>query len=861
MNVTDLAKRIKITTKDLLAELKTLGSRASSPSATVEESAVKKILEKYKKPAPADKTVKKAAEAPVKTKPQKAGPVEKSAKAAVPLKKAMKPAVKTVKLKKAEPIPPPEPEKKTRILFKKKAEPAPEPVVTASTPHAAAPSPDLQPVPGVAAAAGQAAGPSAPPTSVTEAALPPVSEGKPPALPATPSTAAPASVGAPVKNKLLKTDLFELAKQELSDRLKQRGKKVRKAKKGRENPLEEYQVELSSWRDIRPSTHREDRHKRSAAPAGVVEITKPRKKIIKLSEGLTVKEFAELIGQKTTEVIRKLVEMGTMATINQPMDLAAGVLIAENNGLKAEIVHGQTEEDMLSEEETPGGGDLRPRPPVVTIMGHVDHGKTSLLDAIRSTKVAAGEAGGITQHIGAYTVKVGDRTVTFLDTPGHEAFTAMRARGAKVTDIVVLVVAADDGVMPQTIEAIHHARAANVPIIVAINKIDKPEANPERVKNALAEHNLLSEAWGGQSIFVEVSAKKRLNLESLLEMILLQADVLELKADSSRLAKGIVIEAKMDRGRGPVATVLVQSGTLNVGDAFVTGSFFGRVRALINDEGKKVEAAGPSQPVEVIGMPGVPQAGDSFAAVREERVAREIAAGRMQKERTAKLAQQRRVTLEDLYSQIKEGTVKELNLILKTDVQGSAEALMESLSKLSTPAVKLNVIHSGAGGITETDVLLASASNAIVIGFNVRPESKAAALAEREKVDIRSYNVIYDAVGDIRAAMEGLLEPTLKERVTGRCEVRQVFNISKVGTIAGAYVTDGMISRAGTGVRLLRDSVVVYTGKLSSLKRFKDDVREVQAGYECGIGIENYNDLKVGDVIEAFVIDKIAAKL
>ncbi|MBI3597603.1 MAG: translation initiation factor IF-2 [Nitrospirae bacterium] len=859
MNVSDLAKKMKIATKDLLAELKVLGSRASSPSATVEESAVKQIIEKYKKAAPVAKTVKKAAEAPVKTKSQKAVSVEKSAKKAVPVKKAVKPAIKTVKLKKAEPIPQPEPEKKTRILIKKKAEP--EPVVTVSTPHAASPSSDLQTLSGSSTATIQPSEPSAHPTSVSEAAPHAVSEGTPPAIPASPSAAAPASMAAPVKPKLLKTDLFELAKQELSDRLKQRGKKVRKTKKSKENPLEEYQYELSSWRDIRPSTHREERHKRSAAPAGVVEITKPRRKIIKLSEGLTVKEFAELIGQKTTEVIRKLVEMGTMATINQPMDLAAGVLIAENHGLKAEIVHGQTEEDMLSEERTSEAGDLRPRPPVVTIMGHVDHGKTSLLDAIRSTKVAAGEAGGITQHIGAYTVKVGDRTVTFLDTPGHEAFTAMRARGAKVTDIVVLVVAADDGVMPQTIEAINHARAANVPIIVAINKIDKPEANPERVKSALAEQNLLSEAWGGQSIFVEVSAKKRLNLESLLEMILLQADVLELKADPSRLAKGIVIEAKMDKGRGPVATVLVQSGTLNVGDAFVTGSFFGRVRALINDEGKKVESARPSQPVEVIGLPGVPQAGDSFAAVREERVAREIATSRMQKERTAKLAQQRRVTLEDLYTQIKEGTVKELNLILKTDVQGSAEALMESLNKLSTPAVKLNVIHSGAGGITETDVLLASASNAIVIGFNVRPEAKAAALAEREKVDIRSYNVIYDAIGDIRAAMEGLLEPTLKERVTGRCEVRQVFNISKVGTIAGAYVTDGMISRAGTGVRLLRDSVVVYTGKLSSLKRFKDDVREVQAGYECGIGIENYNDLKVGDVIEAFVVDKIAAKL
>ncbi|MBI3994780.1 MAG: translation initiation factor IF-2, partial [Nitrospirae bacterium] len=797
--------------------------------------------------------------APAKTKSSKAAAVEKPSKPAVKVKKIVKPAPKLLKSKKAEPVPQAEPEKKTRILIKKKAEPIAEPVAAppaaSMTPPASIHEGAETPVDGM-------------PMEKSPAAVMPSVEAAPPAgaetaAPATipaPPGAAPAPA-APVKHKLLKTDLFELAKQELSDRLKQRGKKVRKSKKTKENPLEEYQYEVSSWRDIRPSGHREEKSRRMTASSGVAEITKPRKKVIKLSEGLTVKDFAELIGQKSGEIIRKLVEMGTMSAINQPMDLSAGVLIAESYGLKAEVIQGQTEEDMLSEEDAPEGGELQPRPPVVTIMGHVDHGKTSLLDAMRSAKVAAGEAGGITQHIGAYTLKVGDRTVVFLDTPGHEAFTAMRARGAKVTDIVVLVVAADDGVMPQTIEAINHARAANVPIIVAINKIDKPEANPDRVKSALAEHNLMSEAWGGQSIFVEVSAKKRLNLDALLEMILLQSDVLELKADPKRPAKGIVIEAKMDKGRGPVATVLVQSGTLNIGDVFVTGTFFGRVRALINDEGRKVTSAGPSHPVEVIGMPGVPQAGDSFAVVREERVAREIATNRLQKERTAKLALQRRVTLEDLYNQIKEGTVKELNLILRADVQGSVEALTESLTKLSTAAVKLNVIHSGVGGITETDVLLASASNATIIGFNVRPEAKAAALAEREKVDVRSYNIIYDAIGDIRAAMEGLLEPTLKERVTGRCEVRQVFNITKVGVIAGAYVTDGMIARASTGVRVLRDSVVIYTGKLSSLKRFKDDVREVQTGYECGIGVENFNDIKVGDVIEAFVVDKIAAKL
>ncbi|MBI3611144.1 MAG: translation initiation factor IF-2 [Nitrospirae bacterium] len=856
MKVSELAKKINIGTKDLLAELKRLGSRASGVSSTVEETAVKQILEKHKKPATPAKETKKPVEGLGKAKASKTAPTAaKASKTSALVKKAVKPVPKVARLKKIEPPPPPEPEKKTRILIKKKAEPVLEPVTV--TPSVA----EVRETPPISDTRTAS---EPPPVAVhpVEPAHPPVRERAAPAVAAKETAAPSPPMATPTsKPKLLRTDLFELAKQELSDRLKQRGKKIRKSKKTKGNPLQEYQYELSSWRDIRPSGRREEKQRRMAAPAGVAEITKPRKKVIKLSEGLTVKDFAELIGQKTTDVIRKLVETGTMATINQPMDLSAGVLIAESCGLKAEIVHGQTEEELLSEEASSEGEERKPRPPVVTIMGHVDHGKTSLLDAIRSTKVAAGEAGGITQHIGAYTLKVGDRTVVFLDTPGHEAFTAMRARGAKVTDIVVLVVAADDGVMPQTIEAINHARAANVPIIVAINKIDKPEANPERVKNSLAEHNLLSEAWGGQSIFVEVSAKKKLNLDALLEMILLQADVLELKADPKRLAKGIVIEAKMDKGRGPVATVLVQSGTLHVGDAFVAGTFFGRVRALIDDEGRKAPSAGPSHPVEVIGLPGVPEAGDLFVVVREERVAREIATDRLQKQRTARLAQQRRITLEDLYNQIKEGTVKELNLVLRADVQGSVEALNESLNKLSTPSVKLNVIHRGVGGITETDVLLASASNAIIIGFNIRPEAKAAALAEREKVDIRSYNVIYDAIGDVRAAMEGLLEPTLKERVTGRCEVRQVFNITKVGAIAGAYVVDGTISRASTGVRVLRDNVVIYTGKLSSLKRFKDDAREVQAGYECGLGVENFNDIKVGDVIEAFVVDKIAAKL
>lgn len=511
--------------------------------------------------------------------------------------------------------------------------------------------------------------------------------------------------------------------------------------------------------------------------------------------------------------------------------------------------------------EWKGEEQLEPRPPVVTIMGHVDHGKTSLLDALRETRVAEGEAGGITQHIGAYSVELHGKRITFLDTPGHEAFTAMRARGAKVTDLVILVVAADDGVMPQTVEAIHHATAAGVPIIVAINKIDKPEANPDRVKHALAEHNLISEAWGGQTIMVEVSAKKKHNLDLLLEMILLQADVLELKADPRRPAKGTVVEAKLDRGRGPVATVLVQDGTLHVGDAYVVGTYSGRVRALLPAGGRKMTEAGPSTAVEVVGLSGVPSAGDTFMAVKDERIAREIAEDRAQKQRAVDLAGPAKVSLDDLYARIKQGDVKELAVVIKADVQGSSEALAAAVEKLPSDVVRLRVIHNGVGGITETDVLLAAASRAIVIGFNVRPEPKAASLAEQEGVDLRLYSVIYDAIADIRAAMEGMLEPTFKERNLGRAEVRQVFNVSKAGVIAGCYVVDGTMTRASSGVRVVRDHVTVYEGKLGSLRRFKDDVREVQQGYECGIGVENFSDIKVGDVIENFVLDRVAVKL
>lgn len=594
-------------------------------------------------------------------------------------------------------------------------------------------------------------------------------------------------------------------------------------------------------------------------PKPHVQLVVPRKKTLKLHEGTTVKEFAELISVKLADVIKKFMELGSMPTINQPVDPDAALLVADSFGVKLEL--SSVEEDTEVTEAPEDISKLLHRPPVITIMGHVDHGKTSLLDAIRKTKVTETEAGGITQHIGAYKVNLKGKDIVFLDTPGHEAFTSMRARGAKVTDIVVLVVAADDGVMPQTIEAINHAKAANVPIVVAINKIDKPEANPSKVRNELAEHGIIPEEWSGQNIFVEVSAKKLIGIENLLEMILLQSEVMELKANPDKQAKGTIIEAKLDKGRGPVATVLVQSGTLKIGDAFLAGIHAGKVRALNNDTGKRIIEAGPSTPVEVIGFPEVPSAGDIFTIVEDEKRARQVAIARQQKQRLADMARSRKLTLDEIYVKIKEGEIKELNIIIKGDVQGSVEAIKDALEGIAHPQVKVKVIHSSVGGINESDVMLAAASNAILIGFNVRPELKASQTAEKEGVDIRLYDVIYEAIEDVKKALEGLLEPTLKEKVLGHAEVRQLFQISRIGTVAGCYVLDGFISRSGDAIRVIRESIVVYDGKIASLKRFKDDVKEVQTGYECGIMIENFNDLKVGDILENYIIEKIAAKL
>ncbi len=592
----------------------------------------------------------------------------------------------------------------------------------------------------------------------------------------------------------------------------------------------------------------------AAAPAAPPPVTRT----ITLAEGMTVADLATKLDVKAKDVLRKLMDRRLMMTINSTLDDETASMIAREFG--ADVKMQTFEEEMLQvEAEDVSPEDVVARAPVVTVMGHVDHGKTTLLDAIRSARVAEREAGGITQHIGAYAVQVNDRNVVFLDTPGHEAFTMMRARGARVTDVVILVVAADDGVMPQTKEAIDHAKAAGVPILVAINKIDKPDANAERVKKELADLGLVPEQWGGQTVMVEVSAKKKQNLDALLEMILLVTEMSELKANPKRSASGTVLEAKLDKGRGPVATILVQDGTLNVGDTLIAGTIVGRVRALIDDRGRQQKLAGPATPVEVLGLGGLPQPGDAFQALADAAKARQIALFRQTQAKEKALGGKgSRLTLESLQQQIAEGGMKELPVIVKADVQGSAEVLGDTLTKLTDEKVKIRIIHSGVGAINESDVLLASASNAIVIGFNVRPDRNASDVADREKVDIRLHSVIYNVVDEMKKAMAGLLDPTFKEVRMGAAAVREIFKVPKFGTIAGCMVTEGRITRSGdTQARLLRDNVVIYEGKIGSLRRFKDDVSEVKSGFECGIGFEKFNDLKVGDVIEAFAVEKV----
>ena len=577
---------------------------------------------------------------------------------------------------------------------------------------------------------------------------------------------------------------------------------------------------------------------------------------ITIPETITVKDFAAELKKTTAEVIKKLLGYGVMATLNNEIDFDTASLIADEFGVRVNKKETITEEDILFDESEDKPEELEVRPPVVVVMGHVDHGKTSLLDAVKKTNVIEGEAGGITQAIGAYKVKINDREITFLDTPGHEAFTAMRARGAQITDIAILVVAANDGVMPQTVEAINHAKSAGIPIIVAINKIDLPDANIDKVKQELMTYELVPEEWGGETIFVPISAKKGQNIDQLLEMVLLEADVLELKANPNKQAKGVVIEARLDKNKGAIATMLVQRGTLDTGDTIVVGSAIGRIRSMTDEKGKKVKKAGPSTPVEIMGLTEVPQAGDIFYEVKDEKTAKHLIEKRKRQEREKAINATTKVTLDNLFNQMEQGNLKILNLIVKADTQGSVEAIKQSMEKLSNEEVKVKVIHAAAGAVTESDVTLAKVSNAIIIAFNVRPMANAKTIAEKEEIEIKQYSVIYQAIDDVEAAMKGMLAPKFEEKVIGNAEVRQTFKISNVGTIAGAYVTDGKLER-NAGVRVLRDNVVIHEGKLASLKRFKDDAKEVSKGYECGIQIEKYNDIKEGDIIEAYILEEV----
>lgn len=639
---------------------------------------------------------------------------------------------------------------------------------------------------------------------------------------------------------------------------KEKGKQSKKVREDRKNSKEKSDKELVPVKNKKNKKQNKGKGKQQQQQQPPVQQQKELPEKIVFSESLTVAELAKKLHREPSEIIKKLFMVGIMANINQSLDKDAIELICADYGVEVEeeVKVDVTDLEVYFASEDEDEANIEERPPVVTIMGHVDHGKTTTLDSIRNTKVAAGEAGGITQHIGAYQVEVDGKKITFLDTPGHEAFTTMRARGAQVTDITVLVVAADDGVKPQTIEAINHAKAAEVPIIVAINKIDKDTANPDRVMQELTEYGLVPEAWGGDTIFVPISALKGQGIDNLLEMILLVSEMEELKANPNRRALGTVIEAKLDKGKGPVATLLVQNGTLKVGDPIVVGNTFGRVRAMMNDLGRRVKEAGPSMPVEITGLNDVPQAGDRFVVFEDEKTARQIGEARATKALQESRNVTTRISLDNLFEQMKQGEMKELNLIVKGDVQGSVEAVTSALQKIEVEGVKVKIIHTGVGAISESDISLAAASNAIVIGFNVRPDANAKRTAESEKVDIRLHRIIYKLIEEIESAMKGMLEPEYEEKIIGQAEVRQTFRVSKVGTVAGCYVTEGKVTRH-SGVRLIRDGIVIFEGEIDALKRFKDDVKEVAQGYECGITIKNYNDIKEGDIIEAFIMEEI----
>jgi translation initiation factor IF-2 len=910
ITVAELATECSVKNQVVLAELKRLGLYVFSPTATIDvnfaETIRKKILsqleaeqsralgaEKKKEIEAAKKTDKKPA--------KKAAPLVEPAAPPVAPAPVAKKAHKTQKVEKVAEVKPEEPKvsfapRKGRKHYDREAaglvdqaavKPqeavSPEPVVEEVPPPAlieheasAAVAPSaMEPAPVPHGAAPETVAPipteeskAHPPVSIPEPphVVEPIHEtahaletaapgitagphaGRPTEFPAHPGVVSKKIIIPKAKTKILmRASTEKVVTPEVTDRI------------------------LKGLRDQRPFTPRGQaapasrfiRKKRPDVPervAKVIELPRPPAspedyRPIAITEGVTIKELAEKMDIKSKYIIQKLISRGILASINQALDVEAAKEVCAEFGFRADII--SFEQEAEAKQDTPDNlEDYMQRPPVVTIMGHVDHGKTSLLDAIRETNVTATEAGGITQHIGAYKVEIRGRSIVFLDTPGHEAFTMMRARGAQATDIVVLVVAADDGVMPQTVEAIHHAKAANVPIIIAINKIDKPGAQIDRVKQALSDQGLLAEDWGGEVVTVPVSAKQKTNIDLLLEMILLVADMRDLKANPKRLASGVVLEAKVDKGRGCVATVLVQNGKLDVGDSFVAGSVHGRVRALVNDRGANLMSAGPSSPVEIQGLQHLPMAGDVFQVFKDATKARQVAEYRQAKEREQSLRKTARLSLQALYEQMREGTVKELPLIVKGDVQGSVEVATDMLNKLGTDKAKVRILHSGAGAVTETDVLLASASNAIIIGFNVRPERKAQDLADSEGVEVRLYTVIYNLTNDIKAAMIGMLEYTSHEKYVGRAEVRDTFRVPKFGFIAGSYVLDGIIRR-NSEARLLRDNAVIHEGKIGSLRRFKDDVSEVKSGFECGIGFEHFSDVKVGDIIEAYIIEKV----
>ncbi|MFQ5508886.1 MAG: translation initiation factor IF-2 [Leptospirillia bacterium] len=895
MRVFELARDLGLTSRDLLTSLEKMGFAVEDHASQLDDESIKKVRQKLGKATTTKKTRKKPVATP-KPEPVETAPAAPKARVVVKRRRAEKPA----------PEASPTSAKATENQSSAEASPAPAPKTPpvqkpVSTETPAATPPGLTPHLGDTALAEAKkkkrvvidlepkVKKPAPKAAETEPAAeattpePPLKKTPPTSLPSagdrvraakthglsTPEGLTPhlGPSGDTTKERVI-IDLPKAApaapgrgaKPERKERKKGREMDAPKAPAPAPGAVDKRKWQSFKGKKGKGRSRDETRFELARPRKDVSEGSLPRVRAIRIQEGNTVKEFADALGVKVNVIIAELMKMGAMATLNDPIDLDAAQLIATDMDVNMEVVMDKTEEELLQVVED-SAESLVPRAPVVTIMGHVDHGKTSLLDAIRDSRVTAREAGGITQHIGAYAVETERGKVVFLDTPGHAAFTSMRARGAQATDIVVLVVAGDDGVMPQTIEAIHHAKEAGVPIIVAITKMDRPGVNPDKVMQGLSEHELVPESWGGDTMFQNVSAHTKEGLDELLEKILLQAEVMELKANPDKPAVGIVVEARLDRGRGPVATVLIQGGTLKAGDFFVTGNHTGRVRAMNDDLGTRLEEAPPSTPVEIIGLEGVPSAGDSFQAVTNERAAKEVADTRRQAERSRILAREKKMSLTDLFDQMKEDEVVELPLLLRGDVQGSVEAIQDGLEKLSTDKVKVKVLHTGVGGITETDVMLAAASNAIIMGFSVRPEPKAAKLAEQEGVDIRLYSVIYNLMDDVKAAMEGLLSPEYKEVHLGRAEVREVFQVPRAGMVAGCSVVDGVIQRNCAGLRVVRDNVVIHEGPLSALRRFKDDVKEVATGYECGISFERFNDIKVGDVIEAFAIEEIAAKL